>query len=97
MPVKLGHISWSHVQKLGFGGSLGLSALDNSKPSAHPICSASQSGRLHHTAEPDRDRYTGSVIFCDAASGHTHQASLGTSDTIVAKENFERMALHAII
>ena len=147
--VKLGHISWSHVQKLGIGGSLGLMPmkLSDAKPVELPLCSACQygkqtrtpdnttttiknpdkmgglkrdqttpgatifcdhleshvKGRLLHTAgrEPDSSRYRGSMIFCDSASGliHVeHQVSLGASDTIIAKENFERLALqHGVI
>ena len=54
-------------------------------------------GRLPHTAgrEPERDRYCGSSVFCDSALGLIHlehQVSLNASDSIMAKDNFERMA-----
>jgi hypothetical protein len=54
-------------------------------------------GRLLHTAgrEPDRDRFCGSSIFYDAASGYIHvehQVHLAATDTIMAKNSFERFA-----
>ena len=56
-------------------------------------------GRLLHTAgrEPLKDRFCGSTVFCDAASGYIHvehQVTFNASDSIMAKESFERMALH---
>jgi len=55
-------------------------------------------GRLLHTAgrEPDKDRFHGSTAFCDAASGLIwveHQVTLSASDTVNAKDSFERMSL----
>ena len=55
-------------------------------------------GRLLHTAgqEPDNDCFCGSTVFCDAASGLIwveHQVTLSASDTINAKDSFERMSL----
>ena len=55
-------------------------------------------GRLLHTAgrEPDRNKFCGSSVFVDAASGFIHvehQVTLNASDSILAKEGFERMAL----
>ena len=52
-------------------------------------------GRLFHTAgkEPEADRFCGSTVFCDAASGYLHvehQVTLNASDTINAKTSFER-------
>ena len=52
-------------------------------------------GRLFHTAgkEPDKDRYRGASIWIDAASSYIHtelQVTLNGSDTIVAKDNFEK-------
>ena len=51
-------------------------------------------GRLLHTAgrEPERDRYCGSSLFCDAASGliHVeHQVTLNATDSINAKTSFQ--------
>ena len=55
-------------------------------------------GRLMHTAgrEPLQDRFCGSTLFCDAASGHIHvehQVSLNATDTINSKDSYERMCL----
>ena len=52
-------------------------------------------GRLLNTAgrEADRDKYCGSSIFYDAASGYIHvehQVHLSATDTIMAKNSFER-------
>ena len=54
-------------------------------------------GRLLHTAgrESASDKFCGSSVFCDAASGliHVeHQVTLNATDTINAKTSFERMA-----
>ena len=54
-------------------------------------------GRLFTTAgrEPDKDKYCGSSVFYDAASGYIHvehQVTFGSTDSINAKENFERLA-----
>lgn len=142
--IKLGHLSFSHVQKLGVGGFLdNLSlGLRSSTLTESPKCTACQyskqtrtpnhatitvknpdkegglkanqlkpgatifvdhlesrvKGRLLHTAgrEPLERRFCGSMIFCDAASGHIHlehQVSLNASDTINSKDSYERMAL----
>ena len=55
-------------------------------------------GRLLHTAgrEADRDKFCGSTVFCDAASGYIHvehQVTLNATDTINAKTSFERQAM----
>ena len=55
-------------------------------------------GRLFHTAgrEPDRDKFCGTTVFCDGASGYIHvehQVTLNASDTINAKTSFERAAM----
>jgi transposase InsO family protein len=45
--------------------------------------------------EPDRDEYCGSSIFYDAASGFIHvehQVHVSATDTIMAKNSFERFA-----
>ncbi len=52
-------------------------------------------GRRLHTAgrEPEHDRFCGSSIFCNAASGliHVeHQVTFSANDTIMAKNGFER-------
>ena len=54
-------------------------------------------GRLLHTAgkEQDCDKFCGTLFFVDAASGWIgteHQVSLGATDTILAKESYERKA-----
>ena len=56
--VKLGHISWSHVQQLGIGGSFGLAGmkLSEAKPSDHPLCAACQYGK--QTRTPDHTTTT---------------------------------------
>ena len=56
-------------------------------------------GRLFHTAgrEPDKDRYCGATVFVDAASSYIHtelQVTFNASDTIVAKDNFEKELDH---
>ena len=71
-------------------------------PGSRVFCDQLESrikGRLFHTAgrEPDRDRFCGATIFCDAASGYIHpefQVTLNASDSITALENFERDALN---
>jgi Reverse transcriptase (RNA-dependent DNA polymerase) len=142
--IKLGHLSFSHVQKLGIGGWLDQFALglQRSKVLDHPHCSACKfgkqtrrpdsttttvknhtgtlsvnqlspggrifcdhlvsrvRGRLFHTAgrEPEGDQYCGAMIFYDAASGLIHvepQVTLNATDTILAKDSFERMALQS--
>jgi len=55
-------------------------------------------GQLLHTdgREPDKDRFCGSTVFCDSASGLIwveHQVTLNATDTINAKDSFERMAM----
>ena len=142
--IKLGHISFSHVQKLAVGGFLdylGL-GLERNKLTESPKCAACQygkqgrthdgtttttkvkdkigslkegqlqpgdrifcdqlesrqRGRLLHTAgkELEKNQFCGSTVFCDAASGYLHvehQVTLNSSDTINAKDNFERVAL----
>jgi hypothetical protein len=141
---KLGHLSFSHVQKLGLGGFLDRQALElqHSKVVDHPQCTACKfgkqtrrpdgtttttknnpgvlsvnqlspgdrvfcdhlesrvRGRLFHTAgrEPDKDKFDGAMIFFDAASQLIHvepQVTLNATDTIMAKDNFERMSLEA--
>ena len=57
-------------------------------------------GRLFHTAgrEAERNQFCGSSVFYDAASMYLHvehQVTLNASDSIVAKENFERMAMES--
>ena len=57
-----------------------------------------QSGRLFHTAgrEPEDKQFCGSTLFVDGASGYIHvehQVTLNASDTILAKQKFERLAL----
>jgi len=52
-------------------------------------------GRRLHTAgrEPEHDRFCGSSVFCDAASGMIHvehQVTFSANDTIMAKNGFER-------
>ena len=142
--LKLGHLSFSHVQRLAVGGFLDHLALGlmRSKTLEAPKCSACQygkqgrtpdgtttttknpertgslkagqlipgnrifcdqlesrtKGRLLHSAgkEPDKDKFCGSTVFCDAASGYLHlehQVTLNATDTIRAKENFERLAM----
>jgi len=142
--IKLGHLSFSHVQKLAVGGFLDKLALGlvNCTGTSHPTCAACQygkqtrthdhtttttknpdtlgslksgmlqpgdrvfcdhlesrvKGRLFHTAgrEPQKDKFCGSRIFCDAASGLIHlehQVTLNATDTIASKDSFERMAL----
>ena len=54
-------------------------------------------GRLLHTAgrEADSDKFCGSTVFCDGASGYIHlehQVTLNASDTINAKTAFEQHA-----
>jgi hypothetical protein len=54
-------------------------------------------GRLLHTAgrEQESDRFCGSSVFVDAASGYVHiehQVTLNANDSINAKSAFERMA-----
>ena len=54
-------------------------------------------GRLLHTAgrEADSDKFCGSTVFCDGASGYIHlehQVTLNASDTINAKTSFEQHA-----
>ena len=54
-------------------------------------------GRLLHTAgrEADSDRFCGSTVFCDGASGYIHlehQVTLNASDTINSKTAFEQHA-----
>ena len=142
--TKLGHLSFSHVQKLAVGAfldkhALGLSQL---RMTDHPQCEACKygkqtrkpdgsnthtrkiqsvgklkegkltpgetifvdqlesrvRGRLLHTAgrEQDSDKFCGSTVFCDAASGFIHvehQVTLNASDTINAKTAFERAAM----
>lgn len=142
--IKLGHLSFSHVQTLGIAGyldKLGL-GLRHSKIMDQPVCTACQygkqtrrpdettttskrsdhqgnllvnqltpgdrifvdhlesrtRGRLFHTAghEPAADKFCGAMVFCDAASGYIHvepQVTLNATDTILAKDSFERMAL----
>jgi len=71
-------------------------------PGSRVFCDQLESrikGRLFHTAgrEPDRDRFCGATIFCDAASGCIHpefQVTLNASDSIAALKNFERDALN---
>jgi GAG-pre-integrase domain len=142
--IKLGHLSFSHVQSLGIGGFLDNFALGlrHSKALEQPLCTACQygkqtrrpddttttskrpdhqgnllinqlrpgnrifvdhlesrvRGRLFHTAghEQDAQKFCGAMIFCDAASGYLHaepQVTLNATDTILAKDSFERMAL----
>ena len=55
-------------------------------------------GRLVHTSgrEQEADKYCGSTLFCDAASGFIHvehQVSFTANETIIAKTKFERAAL----
>ena len=143
--IKLGHIGFSHVQKLALGGFLDRISLGllRTQVSDYPRCASCQygkqkrtpdptttvtknqeligslkenqltpgdrifcdqlesrvQGRLMHTAgrEPDKDRYCGATIFCDAASGYIHaefQVTLNATDSINALDNFERVALH---
>jgi len=142
--IKLGHIGFSHVQKLALGGFLDRISLGllRTEITDYPCCASCQygkqkhtpdptttvtknqeligslkenqlapgdrifcdqlesrvQGRLLHTAgrEPDKDRYCGATIFCDAASGYIHakfQVTLNATDSINALDNFER-ALH---
>ena len=54
-------------------------------------------GRLLHTAgrEQESDKFCGSSVFVDAASGYIHiehQVTLNASDSINAKTAFERVA-----
>lgn len=141
--IKLGHLSFSHVQKLALGGLLDVAAmgLSRTKAADAPKCTACQygkqvripdhsttttknassegalkmdqlspgdrvfcdhleskvKGRLLHTAgrEQPQNRFCGSMIFCDASSGYIHiehQVSLNATDTINAKDKFERLA-----
>ena len=70
------------------------------KPGARVFCDQLEShlkGRRLHTAgrEPDRDKFCGSTLFCDAASNllHAeHQVTLSANETINSKINFERKA-----
>ena len=55
-------------------------------------------GRLLHTAgrEPESEKFCGTTVFCDAASGYIHvehQVTLNASDTINSKLAFERKAM----
>ena len=55
-------------------------------------------GHVLHTAgqEPERNRFCGSMVFCDQASRYIHiehQVTLNASDSIRAKENFERITV----
>ena len=130
--IKLGHLAFAHVQRLGLGGFLdkGAMGLLHSKMSEHPKCASCQCGkqtrmadgstttvknkdvvgalkvnhttpgscvfadqleshirgRLLHTAgrEPERNRFCGSMVFCDGASGYIHvehQVTLNASDS----------------
>ena len=143
--AKLGHISFSRVQKMAIAGLLDLQAMKlqpeltgdapccascafgqqtripdgttitSNRPGAvgalkkeqlergeRIFCNhveSSVGGRLFHTAgrEKESDRIKGSCLFFDAATNYIHlehQVSLGASDTIVAKENFERILSH---
>jgi hypothetical protein len=54
-------------------------------------------GHLLHTAgrEADSDKFCGSMVFCDGASGYIHlehQGTLNASDTINSKTLFEQLA-----
>ena len=54
-------------------------------------------GRLLNTTgrEAGKDKYCASSIFCDAASSYIHvehQVTLSSTDTIIAKNSFEKMA-----
>ena len=147
--VKLGHLGFAHVQKLGIGGFLDSIALglNRTKLTEQPKCSACQygkqvriadgttvtskhkesqgallkgatepgniiykdqviskvPGRLLHTAgrEPKQDRFSASSVFYDGASGVIkieHQVTVNATDSLMAKNNFERWALqHGVI
>ena len=141
--IKLGHLSFNHVQKLALGGFLDRLALGllRTRAEEQPPCAACQygkqtrkpdgsttttknpsklgalkegqltpgscifcdqlksrvRGRLPHTAgrEPDKDKFCGTSVFCDAASGYIHvehQVTLNAADSIMAKDSFERVA-----
>lgn len=141
--IKLGHLSFAHVLKLGLGGYLDKHALglERNPQLGQPKCTSCQfgkqvrtpdyttttsknpestgalkegqlkpgqrvftdqlesrvRGRRLHTAgrEQESDRFCGSSVFVDAASGYIHvehQVSLGATDSINAKTSFERMA-----
>ena len=70
------------------------------KPGERIFCDQLESrirGRRLHTAgrEPDRDKFCGSTVFCDAASNYLHvehQVTLSASETINSKTSFERKA-----
>ena len=80
-------------------GSLKEGMLD---PGQQIFCDQLESsvrGHLFHTAgkEPDKDKFCDSTLFCDAASGYMHvehQVTLNASDSIAAKDSFERSLLH---
>ena len=147
--VKLGHLGFAHVQKLGLGGFLDKLALGLNRTTItqQPKCTACQfgkqvriadgttttkknpesegallkgamsvgsmtysdqliskvKGRLLHTAgrEPEQDRYSASTVFYDGCSGNMHfehQVTVNATDTIMAKDNYERMALtHGVV
>ena len=141
--IKLGHLSFAHVLKLGLGGFLDKHALglERNPLLGQPKCASCQfgkqvrkpdhttitvkhpdstgalkagqlqpgqrvftdqlesrvRGRLLHTAgrEQESDKFCGSSVFVDAASGYIHiehQVSLSATDSINAKTSFERMA-----
>jgi len=81
--------------------SLGALKAGQLQPGDRIFCDQLESrvrGRLLHTAgkEADRDKFCGSSVFYDAASGYIHvehQVTLNASDSINAKENFERLGL----
>ena len=70
------------------------------RPGQRVFCDQLESrilGRLLHTAgrEQDKDKYKGTTLFCDGASGYIHvehQVSFSAADTIMALESFEREA-----
>jgi GAG-pre-integrase domain len=147
--VKLGHLGFAHVQKLGLGGFLDKLALGLNRTTItqQPKCAACQfgkqvripdgttttkknpesegallkgapyvgsmtytdhliskvKGRLLHAAgrEPDQDQYSCSLVFYDGNSGNLHfehQVTVGSTCTIMAKNNYERMALsHRVV
>ena len=140
--IKLGHLSFAHVLKLGLAGALDHRALGLDRNTiGQPKCASCQygkqvrrpdhttittknpestgslkagqlkpgnrvftdqlesrvRGRLLHTAgrEQESDKFCGSSVFVDAASGYIHlehQVSLNATDSINAKTSFERMA-----
>jgi hypothetical protein len=142
--IKLGHLGFAHVQKLGLGGFLDKLALGLGRTliTEQPKCSACQygkqtrspdkttttkknpesegallkgaskpgsktfsdqliskvKGRLLHTAgrEPQQDRYSASSVFYDGYAGtinFQHQVTTNATDSIMAKDSYERMAL----